>query len=100
MAGKLGKEKQDAQETVLRKILSIQLLGLGDLKLHGSFKEKYLGFPGGLVKNLPCNARDTGFDPWFEISHAAEQLSPCITTIEPMLQSPRATTTEPTCFNY
>ena len=29
-----------------------------------------------------------------KISHAAEQLSPCATTTEPALQSPRATPTE------
>ena len=31
---------------------------------------------------------------------AAEQLSLCATTTEPMLQSPRATTTELVCHNY
>ena len=36
-----------------------------------------------------------GFEPWSgKIPHAAEQLSPCATTTEPALQSPRATTTE------
>ena len=35
-----------------------------------------------------------------KISHAAEQLSPCTTTTEPELWSPRATTTEPACHSY
>ena len=39
-----------------------------------------------MVKNLPVNAEDTGSIP--EISHAAEQLSPCTTTTETALQSP------------
>ena len=53
------------------------------------------GFPGGtVVKNPPANAGDR-FEPWSgKIPHAAEQLSPCATTTEPALQSPRATTTE------
>ena len=44
------------------------------------------GFPGGpVVKNPPCNARDTGFDRWSgKIPHAAEQLSPGATTTEPL----------------
>ena len=37
-------------------------------------------------KNPPANAGDTGFDPWSgKIPHAAEQLSPCTTTTEPVL---------------
>ena len=61
-----------------------------------------LGFPGGpVVKNLPCNARDTGlisglgrsYMPW-------EQLSLCVTTIEPSLWSLGTATTEPTSHNY
>ena len=41
------------------------------------------GFPGGsVVKNLPANAGE----PWSgKIPHAAEQLSPCATTTEPVL---------------
>ena len=36
-----------------------------------------------------------GFDPWSgKNRHAAEQLSPCVTTTEPALYSQRATTTE------
>ena len=37
-----------------------------------------------------------GFEPWSgKIPHAAEQLSLCATTTEPVLYSPQATTTEP-----
>ena len=44
-------------------------------------------FPGGaVVKNLPANAGDTGFEPWSgKIPHATEQLSPSATTTEPAL---------------
>ena len=45
-------------------------------------------FPGG-------QCRGHGFEPWpGKIPHAAEQLSPCATTTEPVLYSPCATTTE------
>ena len=48
-----------------------------------------------------CECRGYGFDPWLEtIPHAAEQLSPCGTSTEPMFQRLPATTTEPTCHNY
>ena len=48
-----------------------------------------------------CQCREHRFDPWFgKIPHALGQLSPCTTAIEPELQSPGATTAEPTCFNY
>ena len=48
-----------------------------------------------MVKSLPANVGDTGFDPWSgKIPHAVEQLSPCTTTTEPVLYNPRATTTE------
>ena len=44
-------------------------------------------FPGGpVVKNLPANAGDQGFDPWSgKISHAMETLNPSSTPTEPML---------------
>ncbi|XP_055257161.1 T-complex protein 1 subunit zeta-2 isoform X2 [Moschus berezovskii] len=39
--------------------------------------------------------------PWSgKIPHAAEQLSPCSTAVEPVLWSLEATTTEPTCCNF
>ena len=48
---------------------------------------KYWDFPGGaVVKNPPANAGDTGSSPGpGSISHAAEQLSLCATTTEPVL---------------
>ena len=47
-------------------------------------------FPGGtVVKNPPANEGDMGSSPGpGRFPHAAEQLSPC------------ATTTEPVCHNY
>ena len=48
-----------------------------------------------MVKNPSANAGDTGSSTGSgKIAHAAEQLSPCATTTEPELYSPRATTTE------
>ena len=51
-----------------------------------------------MVKNPPANAgrcRRLRFVPWSrKIPHAAEQLSPCPTTIEPVLSSPGAATAE------
>ena len=45
-----------------------------------------------------CQCRRHGFDPWSgKIPHAVEQLSQRATTIEPVLQSPGATITEPMC---
>ena len=40
-----------------------------------------------MVKNLPCNARDTGSIPgWgMKIPHSVEQLSPAATTTEPVV---------------
>ena len=42
------------------------------------FQRPRKDFPGGtVVKNLPANAGDTGFEPWSgKIPHAAEQLGP------------------------
>ena len=53
----------------------------------------FAGFAGGsVVENLPVNtSRRRGLNPWSEkISHATEQLSPCITTTEAILYSPGA----------
>ena len=48
-------------------------------------------FCGSVVKNLPANAGDMVSVPGQgKISHAMEQLSPCATTTEPVLQSPEA----------
>ena len=45
------------------------------------------GFPGGSgVKNLPAHARDMSLIHGLgKISHAAERLSSCVTTIKPVL---------------
>ena len=50
----------------------------------------YEGFPGGtVVKNPPASAGDTGSSPSLgRFPHAAEQLSPCTTTTDPVLQRP------------
>ena len=38
-----------------------------------------------MVKNQPANAGNMGFDPCpREIPHAVRQLSPCVTTTEPV----------------
>ena len=48
-----------------------------------------------------CQCRGHRFEPGSgKVPHAAEQLGPCATAAEPVLWSPRATTTEPTCCNY
>ena len=39
-----------------------------------------------MVKNLPAHAKRRGFNYLSEkMSHTGEQLSPCVTTIEPVL---------------
>ena len=44
-----------------------------------------------MVKNPPANAGDTGSSNWSgKIPHAAEQLSPCATTTEPVLRNKRS----------
>ena len=60
------------------------------------------GSPGGsVVRNLPTSAADTGSIPGLGQSHnATEQLSPCATTTEPLLWSPRAAATQPMCHSY
>ena len=51
------------------------------------YKWKTPGFPGGLVvKNLPCNARNTSVIPFQEDLNSADQ------------RSPQATTTKPSCL--
>ena len=48
-----------------------------------------------------CRCRRHGFSSGSgKIPHATEQLSPCTTTTEPILYSPRAATTEPKCCSY
>ena len=53
-------------------------------------------FPGGsVVKNLPASAGDMILIP-----HATEQLRPHATITEPVLESPEARTSEPTCRSF
>ena len=60
-----------------------------------------LDVPGGAVDESTCQCRGQRFDPWSRnIPHAKEQLSPCATTDEPVLWSPRAAANEPVCCNY
>ena len=47
-------------------------------------------------KESTCQCRRHTFSPWFgKIPHAAEQLSPCVTTTEPVLYSLEGATPEP-----
>ena len=63
-------------------------------------KNDVRGFPGGsVVQNLPANAGDTSSTPNPGRSHRL-QPGPCTTTIEPVLQTLGAATTEPMCCNY
>ena len=48
-----------------------------------------------------CQCRRHRFNPWSgKIPHALEQLSLCTITTKPVLQSPGAMRTDPTCCNY
>ena len=76
------------------KKLKIELPYDPAIPLLGIYPEKTIiqkdtcrDFPGGaVVKNLPANAGDNGFEPWSrKIPHATEQLRPCATTTEPAL---------------
>ena len=54
-----------------------------------------------VVENLPANAGDMGLIPGPEIFHnVTGQLHSCVTTIEPVLESPQAATTKSMCSNY
>ena len=59
-------------------------------------KNSWRGLPWWLSGKEPtCQCRRQGFNPRSgKIPLAVEQLSPGVTTIEPALQSPGATTTE------
>ena len=65
-------------------------------------KKKNQGLPWWLNgKESAYQCRRHGFDPWSrKIPHVMEQLSPCNTTTESVLQSPGTTTTGPMCNNY
>ena len=56
----------------------------------------YMGLPWWLSgKESTWKCRRHGFDPWSgKIPHPTKQLSPCATTIQPVLQSPGAAATE------
>ena len=63
------------------------------------FKIRYnWGFPvGSVVEQSACQCRKRGFAPWpGKIPHAAEQINPCATTTEPVLQSPEPQLLKPT----
>ena len=62
----------------------------------------HMGLPWGLSGKEPARqCRRLGFDPWSRmLTHATEQLNPCVTIIEPVLYSPGAMTTETTCHIY
>ena len=66
------------------------------MALNKSYQAKNMGLPwwySGL--DSTCQCRGHRFNPWSEmIPHATEQLSPCATTAEPLLQGLQATTTE------
>ena len=61
-----------------------------DMGMIAAAKESW-GLPGGICQgsscNLPCSARDMVSIPGrrAKIPHAAEQISPCSTIIEPVL---------------
>jgi len=66
-----------------------------------NLKTHFQGFPGlSVVKNPPANEGDTGLIPAPEEPTAEEQLSPCTTTTEPVLESLGAATTGPTRHSY
>ena len=60
----------------------------------------FLGGP--VVENSPTNAGEMCSIPALgtKIPHTEGQLSLCATTVEPMIYSPQAATTGPTCCSY
>ena len=82
---------------------SVIYLQIFNQKPTNKQKEKTLDFPGGgVVKNLPANAGDTGSSPglgrshrlWSNWAREPQLLSLCSRARKPQLLSPRATTTE------
>ena len=69
---------------------------------NDKFRSARSGLPWRLSGKEPtCQCRRPRFDPWSgKIPHGVEQLSLCATTAEPVLQSPGAPTTGPTCLNH
>ena len=84
---------QFCKHTKIHQVILLKWVNVVACKLYlmKLFKTKRC-FPGGaLVKNLPASAGDTGpgrngFDPWSgKVPHAADQLSLCASTVEPVL---------------
>ena len=76
---------------------------LGSLEYQGKGqKHVILGLPWWLSgRESTCQRRKHRFDLGFwKIPHAVEQLSPCATTVEPVLWSPGAATAESMCCKY
>ena len=74
------------------KILLPSMIVLGD---ETGFAQRLSG------EESACQHRRQGFNPWSgKIPHALEQIIPCITIVEPVLQNPGATTTEPRGCSY
>ena len=73
------------------------------LSVGSHLRKKAQGLPWWLSgKEAICQCRRHGFDPWSgkKIPCAREQLSPSTMTTEPVLASPGAAPTEPTCHDY
>ena len=63
---------------------------LQKLRLTSSSRETPWGFPGGpVVKNLPANAEDMGFDPWSGKLPPPQLLSPGFRVPDLQLPKPR-----------
>ena len=61
----------------------------------------FLGFPGGSVVKTDCQCRRHRLDSQSgKIPHAVEQLRPCATNTEPVLQSPGAASTQRMSCSY
>ena len=70
-------------------------LGAAFHKLPLNIKTSKRAFPGGCGKESARQGRKRGFNPWSaKTPRPMGQLSSCTTTIEPVLWSPEAATTE------
>ena len=82
------------------------ILVLSPLNQHATSKmnnnQQYLGLPLWLSgKESTCQCRRHRFDPWpRKIAQATVPPSLLATTIKPVLKSPGAATSDPTCWNY
>ena len=94
------------KKTWYRTSLVVQWLRIRLPRLSGSMKRLVFHSVNVRVsqkkkKESACQCRGHGFKPWSgKIPHAAEQLSPCATTLSLRSRVPRATTAEPACHNY